>query len=109
MFGFEKDRLNQNYVYKGYFMFEKPFKDLRTQLVTRQNSKIGFSDAELLIIMEGIVRALKFLKSLNQPHGAVCTTNILISKNGTIFLSDPWLNPEINSYYRHKNRVYFSP
>ena len=30
MFGFEKDRLNQNYVYKGYFMFEKPFKDLRT-------------------------------------------------------------------------------
>lgn len=90
-------------------MFDKPFKDLKTEMATRQNSKIGFADAELLIVMEGVVRALKLLKSLSQSHGAVCTTNILVSKNGTILLSDPWLNPEINAYYRHKNRVYFSP
>lgn len=109
MFAFEKQQQNYNSVYKGYLLFDKPLKDLRTEAITRHGSKIGFSDTELLIIIEGVVRALKWLKSINHHHGAICTGNILISHSGTIYLSDPWLNPEINSYTRSKNRIYFSP
>lgn len=30
MFGFEKEKFNSNNMFKGYFLFDKPFKDLRT-------------------------------------------------------------------------------
>ena len=109
LFGFEKVRGNANCLYKGYFLFEKPFKDLRTEAATRHSLKVKFSDMELLVVIESVVRALKWLKSLDHVHGAVSTTNILMSQSGTITLSDPWINPELNAHYRSKNRLYLSP
>ena len=97
-------------MYKGYFVFDKPWKDLRAEGEIRRGEGVGWGEGELGIVMEGVVKGLKFLKGLGQKHEAVCTGNILVSKEGEVLLTDPWLNPQqVNGWYRSKNRVYFAP
>jgi serine/threonine protein kinase len=59
-------------------------------------------------IIESVVMGLKYYKELGHPHEAVCPSNILISQDGFIMLSDPWFNVDENRM-SSGDRVYMSP
>lgn len=51
---------------------------------------------------------LKYFKDIGHPHEAVCCSNILISREGFIMLSDPWYCMD-DTRLPKNDRVYLSP
>lgn len=78
--------------YKSYLIFEKPFKDLRTEMNERQTQQNSFDADELMSVIETGALGLKYLRSINHPHLFINSTTLLLSSTGIILLSDPWVN-----------------
>lgn len=55
-----------------------------------------------------MIKGLKFLRQVSQPHEAVCSKNVYLFPNNVVKLSDPWLKTsnleELPSYH-----IYASP
>lgn len=97
--------LNQ---FKAYLLFEAPYNDLREELLDRRIKNMQFHDDELMSILESGVMGLKYFKDIGHPHEAVCSSNILISRERCIMLSDPWYNGQDNRL-PNGDRIYLSP
>lgn len=103
---FDRDKTYCSSQFRAFLLFESYYKDLREEMLERRISKSPFEEEELFSVIESGVMGLRYLREIKHPHECISSSSILISKDGLMMLSDPWLNPDV---LQTSNHVYSSP
>lgn len=111
--------------YQFTMKFDRPGQMLLDELEDRQKKNIPFSWQELSIILESVIKGLRYYESVRHQHNSLSLSSIYITPKRQVLLADPWLcqqqlqlktfqspekrmfeNDQIDSYSDYRSSLY---